>query len=57
MQKLTKEKAQELLKGLQYSKARCAGLSIREEYYKQALEKLIEIWDENEGDSSEKANR
>lgn len=46
MQQLTKQKAQELLKDLQYSKARCCGLSIKEEYYKQALEFLISVWSE-----------
>ena len=39
MQKLTNEKARELLKELQYAKAQQGQLSIRDEYFKQALEK------------------
>ncbi len=40
MQKLTNEKARELLKELQYAKVQMGGqLSIRDEYFKQALEK------------------
>jgi len=38
MQKLTNEKARELLKELQYAKAQQGQLSIRDEYFKQALE-------------------
>lgn len=39
MQKLTNEKARELLKELQYAKVQMGGqLSIRDEYFKQALE-------------------
>lgn len=41
MQKLTNEKARELLKELQYAKVQMGGqLSIRDEYFKQALEKM-----------------
>lgn len=41
---LTDEKARELLRELQYSKAAMGGqLSIRDEYFKQALEKLIKF--------------
>lgn len=40
MQKLTNEKAAELLKELQYAKAQMGQLSIKDEYFKQALEKL-----------------
>lgn len=38
MNKLTNEKARELLKELQYAKAQMGQLSIRDEYFKQALE-------------------
>lgn len=44
MQKLTSEKAAELLKELQYAKVRMGGqLSIRDEYFKQALEKMVDF--------------
>lgn len=43
-QKLTNEKARELLKELQYAKVQMGGqLSIRDEYFKQALERLIAL--------------
>lgn len=48
MQQLTKPKAQELLKDLQYAKAQMGQLSTKEEYYKQAMEFLIPLWDEDE---------
>ena len=57
MQQLTKPKAQELLKDLQYAKAQMGQLSTKEEYYKQALEVLIPLWDEVKGDENEKSNR
>lgn len=57
MQQLTKPKAQELLKDLQYAKAQIGQLSTKEEYYKQALEFLIPLWDEGKGDGNEQANR
>lgn len=42
MQKLTNEKARELLKELQYAKVQMGGqLSIRDEYFKQALERVV----------------
>ena len=41
MQKLTNEKARELLKELQYAKAQQGQLSIRDEYFKQALEDAV----------------
>lgn len=42
MQKLTNEKARELLKELQYAKVQMGGqLSIRDEYFKQALEHVV----------------
>ncbi len=41
MQKLTNEKARELLKELQYAKAAMGQLSIRDEYFKQALERVV----------------
>lgn len=47
-QQLTKPKAQELLKDLQYAKAQMGQLSTKEEYYKQALEFLIPVWGEDE---------
>lgn len=53
MQQLTKTKAQELLKDLQYAKAQMGHLSTKEEYYKQALEFLIPMWGEDKGDSNE----
>lgn len=40
MQKLTNEKARELLKELQYAKAAMGQLSIKDEYFKQALERM-----------------
>lgn len=49
-QQLSKTKAQELLKDLQYAKAQMGQLSTKEEYYKQALEFLIPMWDEGEGE-------
>lgn len=48
MQQLTKPKAQELLKDLQYAKAQMGQLSTKEDYYKQTLEFLIPLWDEDE---------
>lgn len=43
MQKLTNEKARELLKELQYAKVQMGGqLSIRDEYFKQALEMIVQ---------------
>jgi len=42
MQKLTNEKARELLKELQYAKVAMGGqLSIKDEYFKQALERMV----------------
>lgn len=42
--KLTPQKAAELLKELQYAKVQMGGqLSIRDEYFKQALERLIAL--------------
>ncbi len=42
MQKLTNEKVRELLKELQYAKVQMGGqLSIRDEYFKQALEHIF----------------
>lgn len=41
MQKLTNEKARELLKELQYAKVQMGSLSIRDEYFKQALEQSL----------------
>lgn len=47
-QTLTIDKARQLLKELQYAKAATGGqLSVREEYYKQALEKLLALWEED----------
>ncbi len=41
--KLTPQKAAELLKELQYAKVQMGGqLSIRDEYFKQALERMLE---------------
>jgi len=45
MPQLTLEKAKELLKRLQYSKAQMGQLSLNDEMYKQALEKLIPMWE------------
>lgn len=43
-QKLTNEKARELLKELQYAKVQMGGqLSIRDEYFKQALEDKLRL--------------
>lgn len=48
-QVLTPQKAAELLKELQYAKAAMGGhLSIRDEYFKQALEQLRELNDKKE---------
>lgn len=43
MQKLTNEKARELLKELQYAKVQMGSLSIKDEYFKQALEDNIRM--------------
>lgn len=40
-QLLTPQKAAELLKELQYAKMQLGQLSIRDEYFKQALEKMV----------------
>lgn len=54
-QTLTIDKARQLLKELQYAKAATGGqLSVKEEYYKQALEKLLELWKREV--TNEKAN-
>lgn len=45
MAQLTLEKAKELLKKLQYAKAQMGQLSLNDEMYKQALEKLIPLWE------------
>lgn len=45
MAQLTLEKARELLKNLQYAKAQMGQLSLNDEMYKQALERLIPIWE------------
>jgi len=45
MPQLTLEKARELLKRLQYAKAQIGQLSLNDEMYKQALEKLIPMWE------------
>jgi len=46
---LTHEKARELLRELQYAKAGMGGqLSIRDEYFKQALEQLVKLQDAQE---------
>jgi hypothetical protein len=46
-QVLTQDKARQLLKELQYAKAATGGqLSVKEEYYKQALEKLLVLWEQ-----------
>ena len=45
MAQLTLEKAKELLKKLQYAKAQMGQLSLNDEMYKQALEKLIPMWE------------
>lgn len=46
---LTQDKARQLLKELRYAKAAMRGqLSVKEEYYKQALEKLLALWEEEE---------
>jgi len=45
MAQLTLEKAKEMLKKLQYAKAQMGQLSLNDEMYKQALEKLIPMWD------------
>ncbi len=43
-QVLTREKAAELLKELQYAKVAMGGqLSIKDEYFKQALERLLAL--------------
>jgi hypothetical protein len=48
-QTLTIDKARQMLKELQYAKAATGGqLSMKEEYYKQALEKLLVLWEEEE---------
>lgn len=48
-QVLTQDKARQLLKELQYAKAATGGqLSVKEEYYKQALEKLLVLWEEED---------
>lgn len=47
-QQLTKAKAQDLLKDLQYAKAQMGQISTKEEYYKQALEKLMVLWEEEQ---------
>jgi len=57
MAQLTLEKAKELLKKLQYAKAQMGQLSLNDEMYKQALENLIAIWDEDKGVSNEQTNR
>lgn len=41
MNKLTNEKARELLKELQYAKVQMGSLSIKDEYFKQALERVV----------------
>lgn len=45
MAQLTLEKAKELLKKLQYAKAQMGQLSLNDEMYKQALERLVTLWD------------
>ena len=40
-QVLTPQKARELLKELQYAKAQLGQLSIKDEYFKQALERVV----------------
>lgn len=55
-QVLTQDKVRQLLKELQYAKAATGGqLSVKEEYYKQALEKLLVFWEEEV--TNEQANR
>lgn len=48
-QLLTPQKAAELLKELQYAKVQLGQLSIRDEYFKQALERLIALEGKNNG--------
>lgn len=53
MAQLTLEKAKELLKKLHYAKAQMGQLSLNDEMYKQALEKLIPMWDLDKQESGQ----